>query len=239
MLSEITRAGYEKRWNEKEWAQRDVRYSVIGEENTDLNGLEQTDTDGGNKKSSTSVRSESGISHLYSDYRRLTEAASNTAGVAIQSVEQNHEIAPEDEKVKRAIDGIKNVLLHIQSKKNFLQAQNIVATMEVDAGFTRESKDSVYLEISDKSTVRVSNHAATASTFKTIGEAAIFGVNKKIVSKLSLRDLQLVQRNSFNTIHNITDKNSPVKLDIKKNTQSLQFGRWFKNSVVVDENAEP
>ena len=31
MLSEITRAGYEKRWNEKEWAQRDVRYSVIGE----------------------------------------------------------------------------------------------------------------------------------------------------------------------------------------------------------------
>ena len=172
MLSEITRAGYEKRWNEKEWAQRDVRYSVIGEDNTDLNGLEQTDTDGDNKKSSTSVRSESGLSHLYSDYRRLVSTAKNAADDAIQSVEQDYKIAPEEEKVKRAIDGIKNVLLHIQSKKNFLQAQNIVATMEVDAGFTRESEDSVYLEISDKSTVRVSDHAATASTFTTIGEDA-------------------------------------------------------------------
>ena len=58
------------------------------------------------------------------------------------------------------------------------------------------------------------------------GEAAIFGANKKIVSKLSLRDLQLVQRNSFNTIHNITDENSPVKLDIKKtlNLYNLKGG---------------
>ena len=71
------------------------------------------------------------------------------------------------------------------------------------------------------------------------GEIAIFGANKKIASKLPYSGLQLSSGGGFNTVHNINDDNSPVKLDIEKNTQSLQFGRWFKESKVVKENGEP
>ena len=44
---------------------------------------------------------------------------------------------------------------------------------------------------------------------------------------------------NFNAIHNINDKDSPVKLKIQKNADSLQFKRWFDHSKVVNANGEP
>ncbi len=58
---------------------------------------------------------------------------------------------------------------------------------------------------------------AAAIEKENSGEIAIFGANKKIASKLSLRGLQLAQWSGFEAVHNITDKNSPVKLNIEKN----------------------
>ena len=40
-------------------------------------------------------------------------------------------------------------------------------------------------------------------------------------------------------VHNINDDGSPVKGLFKKNTETLQFKRWFGDSKVVDENGEP
>lgn len=48
------------------------------------------------------------------------------------------------------------------------------------------------------------------------GNIAVFGANKKIASKLSLRGLQLSQWSGFDTIHNIGDVGSPVKGKFKK-----------------------
>ena len=136
MLSEITRAGYEKRWNEKEWAQRES------------NGDVQNGTD---------ENRENGTSFSVNDKPYYLMPFADSVDAVINAENQKNGLAIDKENA---------------------------------------------------------------------GEAAIFGANKKIVSKLSLRDLQLVQRNSFNTIHNITDKNSPVKLDIKKilNLYNLEGG---------------
>ena len=80
---------------------------------------------------------------------------------------------------------------------------------------------------------------AAAIEKENAGEIAIFGANKKIASKLSLRGLQLSQWSGFEAVHNINAENSPVKLKVEKNTKSLQFKRWFGKSKVVDGNGEP
>ena len=49
----------------------------------------------------------------------------------------------------------------------------------------------------------------------------------------------MVQWSGFEAVHNINDKNSPVKLKIKDNSKSLQFKKWFGKSKVVDQNGEP
>ena len=85
----------------------------------------------------------------------------------------------------------------------------------------------------------VSDMLSEAIKKENSGDIAIFGANKKIASKLSLRGLQLAQWSGFEAVHNINDKNSPVKLEIEKNTKSLQFKKWFAGSKVVDENGEP
>ena len=85
----------------------------------------------------------------------------------------------------------------------------------------------------------VSDMLAAAIQKENSGQIAIFGANKKIASKLPYSGLQLSSGGGFNAIHNIADNNSPVKLNIEKNTKSLQFKRWFKDSKVVDENGEP
>ena len=71
------------------------------------------------------------------------------------------------------------------------------------------------------------------------GGIAVFGANKKIALKLPYPGLQLSSGGGFNTIHNVHDENSPVKLKIEKNTKSLQFKKWFAGSKVVDEKGDP
>ena len=72
------------------------------------------------------------------------------------------------------------------------------------------------------------------------GEVAIFGANKKITSKLPMPGTPIVPGGGFNAIHNINDSNSPVKGTFaKKQTESLQFDRYFKGSKVVDQNGDP
>ena len=79
----------------------------------------------------------------------------------------------------------------------------------------------------------VSDMLSEAIEKENSGDIAIFGANKKIASKLSLRGLQLTQWSGFEAVHNINDKNSPVKLDIEKNTKSLQFEKWLDRKSVV------
>ena len=90
------------------------------------------------------------------------------------------------------------------------------------------------------------------------GQIAVFGANKKIASKLPMagtpivptggfnatsklpyEGLQLSSGGGFNVVHNIDDPGSPVKGLFKKQTDSLQFKRWFRDSKAVDENGEP
>ena len=40
-------------------------------------------------------------------------------------------------------------------------------------------------------------------------------------------------------VHNITDPGSPVKGNFKKQTETLQFMRWFGGSKVVDKDGKP
>ena len=87
--------------------------------------------------------------------------------------------------------------------------------------------------------VTISDMLEAAIEKENAGEVAIFGANKKITLKLPYPKRQLFGMGNFNAIHNINDKNSPVKLKIQKNTDSLQFKRWFDHSKVIDVNGEP
>jgi len=66
------------------------------------------------------------------------------------------------------------------------------------------------------------------------GEIAVFGANKKIASKLPMAGAAIAPTGGFNAIHNINDSGSPVKGKFKKETESLQFLRWFYGSKSTD-----
>ena len=85
----------------------------------------------------------------------------------------------------------------------------------------------------------ISDMLEAAIEKENAGEVAIFGANKKIALKLPYPKRQLFGMGNFNAIHNINDKDSPVKLKIQKNTDSLQFKRWFDHSKVVNADGEP
>ena len=66
----------------------------------------------------------------------------------------------------------------------------------------------------------------------------IFYLDKQKAEKYAVFS-QLKERTLSGVIHNINDPNSPVKGFFKKQTETLQFQRWFKNSKVVDADGKP
>ncbi|MBR2667508.1 MAG: hypothetical protein IKD96_05060 [Oscillospiraceae bacterium] len=71
---------------------------------------------------------------------------------------------------------------------------------------------------------------------------AVYYINKnKAIAALRLAGNPIPRQLSHldGLTHKITDPGSPVKMRFKDQTETGQFKRWFKGSVVVDENGEP
>ena len=81
----------------------------------------------------------------------------------------------------------------------------------------------------------VSDMLAAAIEKENSGQIAIFGADKKITSKLPYSGLQLSSGGGFDVVHNIAD----AGMNVKSQTETLQFKKFFKNSKVVDQNGKP
>jgi hypothetical protein len=123
------------------------------------------------QKSSTFAKSSTGLSRPFPDYRGLADNEQSIASAALQYVEHITNIAPSNNIVNRAIGEIKKFLEKIKDGQH-LSINNFINTADNSVFVRKVGDDSSYLTISDKSTVRLSNHAATATTFNTTGEDA-------------------------------------------------------------------
>ena len=81
----------------------------------------------------------------------------------------------------------------------------------------------------------VSDMLTAAIEKENSGQIAIFGADKKITSKLPYSGLQLSSGGGFDVVHNIAD----AGINVKSQTETLQFKKFFKNSKVVDADGKP
>ena len=131
----------------------------------------QTEQDNKKQKSSTVAKSSTGLSQPFPDYRGLAGDEKLIASAAFQYVEHITNVAPSNNIVNRAIGEIKKFLEKIKDGQR-LSVNNFINTADNSVFVRKVGDDSSYLTISDKSTVRLSNHAATAAIFNTTGEDA-------------------------------------------------------------------
>ena len=67
----------------------------------------------------------------------------------------------------------------------------------------------------------------------------VFYFDPKKAGRYSAYSLKLAGTILSGYVHNITDPGSPVKGNFKKQTETLQFKRWFGGSKVVDKDGKP
>ena len=155
------------------------------------------------QKSSTVAKSSTGISQPFPDYRGLPSDEKVIASAALQFVKHIYNIASDNSIVKNAVAKIKTMLEDIENGTH-IDAKSFITKMN-EAGFVRSKEGgSAYLQIDNKSTTRLSNHSATASTFVTIGEKS--------------NNISIVLRSA-------TSGNKEFKIDDNVNLLELQFGR--------------
>ena len=158
----------------------------------------------GNKKGLTYTESLTGLSQAFPDYRKLPGDQS-VAGAALQYVKRIINIQPDNEIVKSAISEIYKILEQMENGEH-IPAKSFITTLGA-VGFERSHEGgSAYLKVSDTSTIRLSNHPSTASTFRTIGEDA--------------NNLSLV-------VQSASSRGKNFKADDYVNLLELQFGRKY------------
>ena len=126
---------------------------------------------GEQKKGSTNAGSSVGLSQSFPDYRGLAGDEQSLAGAASQFVEHLINIQPKGSFVKPPLEKINKKLQEIAEGKH-IPAKSFITAMR-DVGFLRSGTGgSAYLKVSNDSTMRLSNHPATAETFVTVGDRA-------------------------------------------------------------------
>lgn len=166
--------------------------------------------------------------------------------------EHAHALGDEIKKVKNAL---KQPLAVIANTGATAKGDSVMVLTEIN---TKDGKVVVPILVSSKAATASGNINAhivltmygkknwmkyynDALNLEKSGKVGIFYVDTKKASSYTTLSLPVSRRKGGRTgfYHTIHDPGSPVKSKIKKNTETLQFKRWFGKSMMVDANGDP